>query len=286
MALMASSRMALPPQKCSARVKHPRSEEHQRCGRYAVPGLTVCKKHGAGTKAAQNKANAVTTLATLLADDPRPWHEALQDHINTLDAVARQSKVDALKEHEETGSISTETLSELLNRAQTATTVINASERTGILQRAQAARERTIELEARTLAHIVEYVLVGITAALDHIGLSEPDSMALKRWMARRVREAIDSMNERSQVPEMGDPPRLSELDHLTVVPRAELEALRDAARRYRPRIAAEPADVTPPDDSTHRAPPDLAPQSADVYPPGSGLLGTEVTTRYHHGNR
>src|SRR5690606_9891894 len=104
------------------------------------------------------------TLATLLASDPRPVFEVLQDAIHTLDAVHRQAKVDALREADEsgTGSISVDKVTELVNASRGAAAVSLAATRTAAWSAIAQSHERRVRLEAVNIAAVVEAALAGL----------------------------------------------------------------------------------------------------------------------------
>lgn len=64
----------IPKVKCSATAKR----TQQPCRSWAVPGTTVCPKHGGSAPQVRRKAERVHTLAQLIRDDPRhPWEVVL-----------------------------------------------------------------------------------------------------------------------------------------------------------------------------------------------------------------
>src|SRR5690606_6487016 len=159
--------MAIPKLRCQAHLK---GDPSRQCKRYAVPGLTTCSWHGAATMSAQDKATQITTLATLLASDPRPVFEVLQDAIHTLDAVHRKSKVDALKQDSERGSIDAETVTELVNASRGAAAVSLAATRTAAWQAIAQSHERRVHIEAKHIAAVLEASTAGLFEWINRVG--------------------------------------------------------------------------------------------------------------------
>lgn len=279
--------MAIPPVRCSRKA----TSTGKQCKRYARPGTSVCSKHGARRDDIADKAQQTVTLATLLASDPRPVFEVLQDAIHTLDSVHRKSKVDALKQNQEKGSIDADTVTELVNSARGVSTVTLAATRTAAWQAIAQSHERRINLEARLLARLVEYTVTPLIHALENAGLQAKDAESLRRWIGHHLREAIGQTNERGDVPSLGEAPLPDALSHLAILPRAELEALRDRARRHTLQISDRPADVFVPSDfeTSSRDMPPRAPSTVRADLPRDshiGLLGTRHTRHYTERNQ
>src|SRR5690606_32310386 len=162
--------MAIPPVRCSRKA----TSTGEQCKRYARPGTSVCSKHGARRDDIADKAQQTVTLATLLASDPRPVFEVLQDAIHTLDSVHRKSKMDALKQDSERGSIDAETVTELVNASRGAAAVSLAATRTAAWQAIAQSHERRVHLEAGAIAAVLESALAGLWPWLESLGLSKP----------------------------------------------------------------------------------------------------------------
>lgn len=279
--------MAIPPVRCSRKA----TSTGKQCKRYARPGTSVCSKHGARRDDIADKAQQTVTLATLLASDPRPVFEVLQDAIHTLDSVHRQTKVDALKQDQEKGSIDADTVTELVNSARGVSTVTLAATRTAAWQAIASSHERRINLEARLLARLVEYTVTPLIHALESAGLQAKDAESLRRWIGHHLREAIGQTSERGDVPSLGEAPLPDALSHLAILPRAELEALRERARRHTLQISDKPADVFVPSDfeTSSRDMPPRAPSTVRADLPRDshiGLLGTRHTRHYTERNQ
>lgn len=279
--------MAIPPVRCSRKA----TSTGKQCKRYARPGTSVCSKHGARRDDIADKAQQTVTLATLLASDPRPVFEVLQDAIHTLDSVHRKTKVDALKQDQEKGSIDADTVTELVNSSRGAAAVSLAATRTAAWQAIAQSHERRVHLEARLLARLVEYTVTPLIHALENAGLQAKDAESLRRWIGHHLREAIGQTSERGDVPSLGEAPLPDALSHLAILPRAELEALRERARRHTLQISDRPADVFVPSDfeTSSRDMPPRAPSTVRADLPRDshiGLLGTRHTRHYTERNQ
>jgi hypothetical protein len=87
-----SSRVLIPaPQRCCATSKRTGGP----CQRWAKPGGVVCSAHGARAPQVADRADLRSTLAYLLAVDPRPPWQVVADHCATIDALAREAKLAA-----------------------------------------------------------------------------------------------------------------------------------------------------------------------------------------------
>lgn len=80
---------AIPPVKCIAHSQ----VTGKRCGQWAIPGTTVCRWHGGRAGQTQRAAYLRTTLAELLAADPRDPRVALLDAVHAADAIFREDRV-------------------------------------------------------------------------------------------------------------------------------------------------------------------------------------------------
>jgi hypothetical protein len=81
----------IPAMRCTARAK----THDGICRNWAIPGTTVCRWHGANRQTRQ-AADRRSTLAQLLAADPRPVWQVVLDAVHRLDCLARDHQVKVL----------------------------------------------------------------------------------------------------------------------------------------------------------------------------------------------
>src|SRR5690606_32372214 len=254
-------------------------------------GTSVCSKHGARRDDIADKAQQTVTLATLLASDPRPVFEVLQDAIHTLDSVHRKSKMDALKQDSERGSIDAETVTELVNASRGAAAVSLAATRTAAWQAIAQSHERRVHIEAKHIAAVLEAPTAGLFEWINRVGEDANTGMTYegKRSSALGLRDTLQSVStaehDRDGRPilQPAPMPPSPNPDDFVLTRRAELEALRECARRHTPQISDRPADVYVPDDAdiTSPAPESPARSTSDRRPPEVGLISTTATRHY-----
>lgn len=227
-------------------------------------------------------AEARTTLAALLASDPRPVYEVLTDAIHTLDSV-HLSKVD---EHQSAdGHVDAEALTELIGSARGATSVSLAATRTAAWNAIAQSHERRVNIEAAHIAAVLESSLAGLWPWLTSLGLSDADLNQVKRSVALGLRASLEAVSTaprdrdgRPQLPS-AEPP--SDVDSYVLIDRAELESMRNTIMRLRPSLDSKPADVFVPDDT------DITPPDSQETPGSTshgrpiGLVSSTATRHY-----
>lgn len=273
-----------------------------------VVGATLCAKHGGNRQDIQDKAHAMTALATLLDASPKPWPEALAEIIHDFHSLYVHEKTQARSELDTDGAVTAETMTRWVDTGRLTATTILAAERVGILDKAVQLQEQRVSLETRTIAHVVRSVVTPLLDWFERAGLASPEQLReadqergelnhsieyyeaqselqqLRNWAPAMFRAVLSRTDTRSASEAPAElPPLPSTLDSYVLVRRDELEALRECARRHTPAISDRPADVYVPDDAdiTSPAPESPAGSTSDRRPPEVGLISTTATRHY-----
>jgi hypothetical protein len=128
------------PLQCAATSK--RSGE--RCKRFVRPGCVTCRFHGSARRDALTTGDARTTLQWLLIGEARPVWEVLAEHVATLDAFAREARVQVTSGE----PVSPADLARVVDLAQRAITASKVALDAGVAERLAEVREGKTAREA------------------------------------------------------------------------------------------------------------------------------------------
>jgi hypothetical protein len=148
-----------PPLRCAARSKR----SGQPCRLWAIPGAAVCYAHGGASPQAQRTAALRTTLATLLALDPRPAWTVVQDHLHTLDSLAREARIAAMSGE----TITPESLSALVDLSRSALQAAKLCADLDVAERQADVREAELHRDAARL--VISAIDTILAAVLDEV---------------------------------------------------------------------------------------------------------------------
>jgi len=185
-------RLVIPKVRCGAHSK--RTQE--RCRKWAVPGTTVCHKHGGNAEQVVRKAMERQTLATLMQQDARhPW-EVVLDATHVADSLMREAKL-AL----DSGQPLTP---DQLARLVESTKLAHHMARTAIDSRAhehlatQVERQEAFEgkIVGDALGHVVQALAAGL-------GLDQHRRRQLTTWAIKAAQAVLDVIDEKNAEPDL-----------------------------------------------------------------------------------
>ena len=204
---MAERQAHPPPVKCSGTAK----STGERCQRWAVPGLALCKLHRAyagrnGRPAAEERAAGTLTLAQMMASNPgRPVWEVILDSIRTVDVLAQ-----AARDEVAAGRVADpEGIERVASLARLAHSMAASAVATKALDMAAQSAEKWAELVSVRLAALLSnwigleipahgLVSAGLSATLGGLDLSappgappSPDGPPLLERIGRAVASAL-----------------------------------------------------------------------------------------------
>lgn len=175
---------AIPSARCKA---HSRSTGAP-CNKWAVPGSTVCSLHGGSAPNTQDAAGRRVTLATLLARDPRsPWL-VLRDVLHDADSVYLDERR-PLVDGEPMDAAQWDRYVRALERAAS---FANTMLRSQAYDRWLATQEARVELEATSIANVLNAVTRPLVRAL---GLEAGDEDDLQIWVGKALAAALRNVD-------------------------------------------------------------------------------------------
>lgn len=178
---MADRQAYPPPVKCSSRAKR----TGERCERWSVPGRLQCKLHGAyagqaGKAAAEERAGATVTIATMLANNPgRPVWEVIRDTIRAVDLLFQAAQNDVAA-----GQVSADSLDRMASLARQAYTMAASAVAARALDLATQIPDRWGDLVVSRLVVLLDdwlglpsgshAITAAISATLGELDLGDP----------------------------------------------------------------------------------------------------------------